>query len=114
MTHHAGSGALGSTFTAAMVGIVLRAARQFVRNLTNRFEVRGLHQLDDRALKDIGLMRSDVDAALNLPLHIDPSLHLADVAGGGRASRHGSEMPPTAVRFDRVRRGDETLKPLTA
>jgi uncharacterized protein YjiS (DUF1127 family) len=117
MTHHAGTGAAGSTFTLALVGIAVRAVQSVVRNLKNRFEVRGLRHLDDRALNDIGLTRSDVDAALSLPLHVDPSGHLVDVAGGGRAIRRSVEKPDAAidpVRLDRVRRNDAVLKAATA
>jgi uncharacterized protein YjiS (DUF1127 family) len=112
MTHHAGTGAAGSTFTLALAGVALRAVRLALRNLKNRLEVRSLHQLDDRALKDIGLMRSDVDAALSLPFHLDPSLHLVDVAGGGGQRRRSAEKPSIVVmapRLDRVRRDDAAL-----
>ncbi|MCA0423596.1 MAG: DUF1127 domain-containing protein, partial [Proteobacteria bacterium] len=49
--------------------------------------VASLHEFDDRMLKDIGLVRSDVVAALDSPLDQDPSLRLARVAAG--RSRHG-------------------------
>lgn len=81
MTHQAGNGAKGSTFTLALAGVAVRAIRQFVQNLKNRRQVRELHELDDRALKDIGLVRTDVTAALDAPLYRDPSQHLVDVAG---------------------------------
>jgi uncharacterized protein YjiS (DUF1127 family) len=115
MTRHAGTGAAGTIFTLALVGIASRAIRQALRNLKNRVEVRGLHELDDRALKDIGLMRSDVDAALSLPLLIDPSLHLVAVSGRKREPR--TEKPAAQVipaGLDRVRRTDAHLKPLAA
>jgi uncharacterized protein YjiS (DUF1127 family) len=117
MTHNAGTGAAGSTFTLALAGVAVRAARQALRNLKNRFEVRSLHQLDDRALKDIGLMRSDVDAALSVALHLDPSHHLLDVAGHGRSPRRNVEKPTlvvTPVRLDRVRRDDAVLNAAAA
>jgi uncharacterized protein YjiS (DUF1127 family) len=109
MTHHAGTGAAGSTFTLALVGIATRAVQGFVAAVKNRLEVRELYQLDDRALKDIGLMRADVTAALDMPLHRDPSLHLVDVAGEGRPSRRNAEKPAAMVttpRLDRVRCND--------
>jgi uncharacterized protein YjiS (DUF1127 family) len=111
MTHHAGTGASGSTFTLALAGVAVRAVQQALRNLKNRFEVRQLHQLDDRALKDIGLMRTDVHAALDVPFYRDPSQHLVDIAGG-RAPRRSVEKPAalvTAPRLDRVRRNDASL-----
>jgi uncharacterized protein YjiS (DUF1127 family) len=112
MTHHAGSGASGSTFTLALVGVALRAVRHFAAAMKNRVEVRELYELDDRALKDIGLMRTDIQAALDSPLHRDPSRHLVDVAGGGRGERRAK--PAAAVtpeRLDRVRRADAAVKP---
>jgi uncharacterized protein YjiS (DUF1127 family) len=115
MTLHAGTGAAGSTFTLALVGIATRALAGFAKVMKNRLAVRELYQLDARALKDIGLVRSDVDAALDLPLHLDPSLHLVDISGGKRGRR--SEKPATPVmpvRLDRVRRTDADLKPFAA
>jgi uncharacterized protein YjiS (DUF1127 family) len=112
MTLHAGTGAAGSTFTLALFGIVVRAVQAIARNLKNRFEVRSLQHLDDRALKDIGLLRSDVHAALDMPFYRDPSHHLLDVAGHGRAPRRLVEKPATiatAPRLDRVRRDDACL-----
>jgi uncharacterized protein YjiS (DUF1127 family) len=115
MTLHAGTGAAGSTFTLALVSIATRAIAEFGRVVKNRIAVRELYQLDDRALKDIGLVRTDVDAALGLPFHLDPSHHLVDVAGGTRGQR--IEKPAVIVtpeRLDRVRRVDAALKPLAA
>jgi uncharacterized protein YjiS (DUF1127 family) len=115
MTHHAGTGAQGhrtlpSTFTLALVGIATRAVQGFVAAVKNRLEVRELYQLDDRALKDIGLMRADVDAALGLPLHLDPSRHLVDVAGDKRGRK--VEKPTALVtreRLGRVRSADASV-----
>lgn len=44
-----------------------------VRALRHRGEVRQLAELDDRALKDIGLTRLDVIGALGEPMFKDPS-----------------------------------------
>ena len=44
-----------------------------VRALRHRGEVRQLAELDDRALKDIGLTRLDVLGALGEPMFKDPS-----------------------------------------
>ena len=95
MTLHAGNGASGSTFTLALAGVAMRAVRHFAMALKNRREVRMLHELDDRALKDIGLMRSDIHAALDSPLHLDPSRHLVDVAGHGRSASRRDVVSPT-------------------
>jgi uncharacterized protein YjiS (DUF1127 family) len=112
MTHHAGTGARGSTFTLALVGVALRAVRQFAAAVKNRARVRELYELDDRALKDIGLMRTDIHAALDAPLHLDPSRHLADVAGGGRGQRLDKPAPAlTPAGAMRLRREDAPVNP---
>jgi uncharacterized protein YjiS (DUF1127 family) len=105
MTYHAGNGAVGSTFTLALAGVALRSFRTFVEGVRNRMQVRELLSLDDRALKDIGLMRGDVTAALDLPLHRDPSRHLVDVSGRPRV-RARSEAAVTAADLMRLRRPD--------
>jgi len=73
-----------STFTLAFAGIVVGGLVQAARRLKNRSEVMRLSDLDDRALKDIGLLRTDVHAALAMPLRCDPSDHLIEVAGHKR------------------------------
>jgi uncharacterized protein YjiS (DUF1127 family) len=105
MTLHAGNGASGSTFTLALAGVAVRAVQAFARALKNRAEVRALREMDDRALKDIGLMRTDVHAALDTPLHRDPSLHLVDVAGFGRSGRKPT-MAVSSAGSMRLRRAD--------
>jgi uncharacterized protein YjiS (DUF1127 family) len=73
----------------ALLALALKAARTgaavaapVVRGLTsaiaNRVAVQRLTDLDDRALKDIGLTRGDVAGALSVPLHVDPSAILSD------------------------------------
>jgi uncharacterized protein YjiS (DUF1127 family) len=111
MTHHAGTGASGSTFTLALVGIATRAIQGFVAAVKNRLAVRELYQLDDRALKDIGLMRTDVQAALGLPLHLDPSRHLVDVAGDKRGRK--VEKPAKVVTQERLGRVRRNNAPVT-
>jgi uncharacterized protein YjiS (DUF1127 family) len=105
MTLHAGNGAQGSTFTLALVGVAVRAAKAIAQAIRNRAEVRALNDLDDRALKDIGLMRSDVTAALDWPLHRDPSQHLVDVTGHGRSGRTQAEAATPIVPM-RLRSAD--------
>jgi uncharacterized protein YjiS (DUF1127 family) len=53
----------------AVFGSMVRLARA----LSDRQDVKRLMELDDRALKDIGLTRSDVDGALAEPLFRNPS-----------------------------------------
>ena len=55
--------------------------------LANRRSVRQMHSFDDRMLKDIGLVRGDVVAALDCPYDEDPSLHLRYVAAGRGKAR---------------------------
>jgi uncharacterized protein YjiS (DUF1127 family) len=113
MTHHAGTGAFGSTFTLALAGVAVRAVRHLAEALKNRAQVRALNDLDDRALKDIGLLRTDVAAALDAPFHRDPSHHLVDVAGHPRRASK-PEAVVAAPRLDRVRRPAAPLKTATA
>lgn len=84
----------------------LRAVRQIAvavaapvvglaRTLQNRREITALAQLDDHALKDIGLTRTDVHGALAVSVLEDPSHVLKDIAGAGhrqsiQAAVHGS------------------------
>ena len=59
----------GSGRADALVG----RAKDVLAALRNRRAVMRLTDLDDRALKDIGLLRADVEGALLEPLHKDPS-----------------------------------------
>ena len=77
----------GKTFLAAHLeaGTGLRGAslalltqvKSFVRAVRHRRDVMRLADLDDRTLKDIGLVRSDVTGALDQPLGTDPSTILS-------------------------------------
>lgn len=69
-------GSLLSLGLSAVKGI-----RNLVQVAQNRRQTRDLAQWDDRALKDIGLTRSDLSGALSLPFRQDPSLHLASLSG---------------------------------
>ena len=80
MTFAARTGALGSTFTIALIGLALRTVRMFAAALKNRSEVRNLYELDDRALKDIGLMRSDIVSALDIFLRYEFLRRLASLS----------------------------------
>jgi uncharacterized protein YjiS (DUF1127 family) len=62
----------------------------------NRRQMHHLTELDDYLLADIGLTRNDVEEAVSLPLHEDPTRYIAlSVRTGG----HG------VVRHGRPRRG---------
>jgi uncharacterized protein YjiS (DUF1127 family) len=58
----------------------------------NRREVHRLTELDDRTLKDIGLLRSDVEGALLEPFHKDPSRALSV-----RREEHREHLRPDVV-----------------
>jgi uncharacterized protein YjiS (DUF1127 family) len=57
----------------AAVAAVVRRLASLVTALRHRAEVRHLAELDDRALKDNGLSRSEVDGALAVPFYVNPS-----------------------------------------
>lgn len=59
---------------------VAGALRGLMRALANRRHLVRLHNLSDRGLTDIGLMRLDLDFAGRAPLNIDPTLRLAAAA----------------------------------
>lgn len=109
MTAFAPGSFKGSTFTIAFVGVAVRAVKRVFISLRNRHEVAMLTDLDDRALKDIGLMRTDVQAALAGPLHRDPSSHLVDVAGHkrGRLSPASAPQGASALAGGSLRRTPE-------
>lgn len=62
------------------VVVALRGLAGFLRGMAkaiaNRREIARLGELDDRMLKDIGLVRGDVIGALSEPIHHDPSIVL--------------------------------------
>jgi uncharacterized protein YjiS (DUF1127 family) len=72
----------------AVFGSIARLARA----IGDRQDVKRLMELDDRALKDIGLTRSDVDGALAEPLFRNPSTAL--VRSVERRSRADAGVVP--------------------
>lgn len=80
---------------ATRPALVVRAIRGALRQLADlaaalrdRAEVKQLIELDDRALKDIGLSRSEVDGALSEPFFRNPSaVLLRSVERRSRASQ---------------------------
>lgn len=89
---------------AAGLAIVSRTARAALRRvgglmkaIRHRREVRGLAELDERILKDIGLSRTEVVGALAEPFYRNPSTVLVR----GREHRHRDAGP--ARRDERVR-----------
>ena len=81
--------------SATRPALVVRAIRGVLRQLAglatalrDRAEVKRLIELDDRALKDIGLSRSEVDGALAEPFFRSPSsVLLRSVERRSRASQ---------------------------
>jgi uncharacterized protein YjiS (DUF1127 family) len=68
----AAANAAGKRSVRALVALARRIVA-FVVALVHRREVQGLLELDDRALKDIGLTRGEVLGVLAEPLAKDPS-----------------------------------------
>jgi uncharacterized protein YjiS (DUF1127 family) len=66
-----------------LVARVVAPVAHVERAIRHRLAVRRLLQLDDHALKDIGLTRSEVSGALAAPVWQDPSRLLAEHAGTG-------------------------------
>jgi uncharacterized protein YjiS (DUF1127 family) len=88
----------------ALLSVVARALIEGLRGIGNRGDVRRLLEMDDRALKDIGLTRGDVLGALAQPLSKDPSkiLLVRSVANRARTRaldvavrRNQSRLAPT-------------------
>lgn len=82
---------------------------QLVRAIAHRREVMRLGELDERGLKDIGLVRSDIDGALATSWLDDPSAVLAErsrstsnlaAARRDHALRHAGSKPMLAAKAD--------------
>lgn len=78
MTRHSASlaPAQGLEIAVRTARTVLRLSANLLDFFQDRREVRHLAELDDRALKDIGLLRGDVDGALAEPFYRKPTLVL--------------------------------------
>jgi uncharacterized protein YjiS (DUF1127 family) len=57
-----------------------RALAELASALSHRYLTKGLQDLSDYELADIGLTRSELDQAFDLPLGVDPSRYLNDLA----------------------------------
>ena len=79
---------------SAVLTQVVRSIADLAKALRHRREIRHLAEFDDRMLKDIGLMRSDVASALSEPLLRNPSWVL--VRSAERHSR--AERPDHSPR----------------
>jgi uncharacterized protein YjiS (DUF1127 family) len=67
-------------FFALLASIASRVAKA----VANRRAAQELAEWDARALKDIGLTQADVQGALALPFHEDPTVLLASLTGHQR------------------------------
>ena len=81
----------------SVLGQVARSLVNLVTAVRHRREVMNLAEFDDHLLKDIGLMRGDVDIALAEPLFLNPSWVLVRCA-----ERHArTERAALPVRKER-------------
>ena len=82
--------------TSSRFGRVLetlaRACAGIVQAVAHRRDVKLMLQLDDRMLKDIGLVRNDVLGALAERIHRDPSVVLRLRAVERRAARRDAAV----------------------
>jgi len=103
------------SFASVPVAVTRVAAQGFVavrtlaKSIIHRREVMRLGELDERGLKDLGLVRSDIDGALATSWLNDPTTILAarSSARSGVASARRDE----AVRQDAVRQTTATARP---
>jgi uncharacterized protein YjiS (DUF1127 family) len=107
MTRVHQNAAIGATFSSSLAQMAFRAVKRVVTALKNRRQVTRLASLDDRCLKDIGLVRSDVDAALSTSVLQDPSHHLCDVTGHQVAKNAGVSL--SRAEYNRLRRNDAVV-----
>jgi uncharacterized protein YjiS (DUF1127 family) len=68
------------TDSASVLDSIVGAAHRAFRALSNRRKILSLSDLDDHMLHDLGLTRTDVQRALDLPFMQDPALELQRVA----------------------------------
>ncbi|MDB5511573.1 MAG: hypothetical protein JWR08_1056 [Enterovirga sp.] len=97
ITSIAGLSSLTSEGFRAGLRQLVNRAKALIRATSHRRAVRQLLDLDDRALKDIGLTRDDVARALGTPIDSDPSVVLIV-----RAVDHRSRLRRVASPVGRV------------
>ncbi len=84
-----------------VVTLAIKPAAFLVKALIHRREVMRLGELDERGLKDIGLVRSDLDGALAVSWLSDPSVILAErssARSGAASLRRQAALQQIALR----------------
>lgn len=74
--------AISPGFLTSLLIAAAKGVQRVQTAIANRRAAKALLDWDSRALKDIGLTRSDVRGALAEPLHADPTVHLSLIAAG--------------------------------
>ena len=80
-------------FGSPILGQVARSLVGLATALRHRREVKNLAEFDDHMLKDIGLMRGDVNSALAEPLFLNPSWVLVRCAERHSRSERSAPSP---------------------
>ncbi len=86
----------------AVAGALLQL-KAIARAMRHRREILGLAELDDRALKDIGLTRVEVAGALAEPFHKDPSRMLLVRSVERRARARAMAVTPERCDDQEIR-----------
>lgn len=66
----------------------LGSIRKLAQSLASRARIRSMYRLDDDLLRDIGLVRGDIDWALSVPLYVDPSMRLNEARSERLRTQH--------------------------
>lgn len=86
------------SFVQRAVGVAGRGFKAVARALAHRRQVGSMLELDDRMLKDIGLVRADVVGALAGPMTTDPSTLLCLRSLDNRSRQRAYEAYARRVR----------------
>jgi uncharacterized protein YjiS (DUF1127 family) len=90
-THTLGLGSRLIDGLATVRATLLGVGRGVARRFTNRAAIRQLAAADEFMLRDIGLSRSDVDAALRAPPLTDPIAYVRAFSSERQSSRSRPE-----------------------
>jgi uncharacterized protein YjiS (DUF1127 family) len=86
-----------TALVARVAAVTFRQFRRVITALKHRRAINGLAELDERALKDIGLLPSDVHGALAEPFYRDPSTVLLLRSVERRAAMRALARVPSAA-----------------